>query len=313
MRRWCAGILSFLLFLSISVPVFAVQLPTAEEKDGDTYLGTFKIAGESDLYRQFWDDWKHSDRNMMLAGAGGQFFWFFIVPEGGTLTISDAGGEFFTANFSKATDYIRFSTDVNEPGTMKCEEMGTISGSSIFANSFRYVVCGTYFNTVQYSFPKLSFDYLVDYPGVLHIVDDIEGETDDGWLGWLKNIWDWLSKFWEKLKALLISLFVPEDGYFTRWLKEIKEAFEEKTGGLSNVFEYVSDMFDDLKSTDFTDSSIKMKVPDNLFFPGYKGITVDLLGAVGPLLRWVRGVFNAIMVLFTLIICYRRLIAIIRQ
>ena len=83
LKKRVTAFLACIMVLVMSIPICAATLPTATEKDGNTYIGTFKIADQTDLYKQFWDDWKHSDRNVMVAGDNGActgFLLFRMVP-----------------------------------------------------------------------------------------------------------------------------------------------------------------------------------------------------------------------------------------
>lgn len=302
-----------IMVLVLSVPICAATLPTAMEKDGDTYVGTFRMADQTDLYKQFWDDWKHSDRNVMLAGAGGEFFWFLIVPEGASLAFFDDSSnspDFIRMTCNKAIDYLRFSVNVSDSESIEVEEMGTLSAGTPLT-TIRYVVSGTYFNTVQYHFSNFSYDYLVDYEGILYLVDDLDGDQDEdsGLLAWLKNIWDWLSSFWEKLKALLLSLFVPSDGYFSDWFAEIRAAFENKLGGLGAVFDSIKDAFDSISAKDF---SLTVTLKPNSLFPGFQGLSVDVLYFAQPFLNVLRPVLTGLVLIITAVTCYKRLAAFTR-
>ena len=315
MKRRLLSVLvaSAMLFL-LAAPACAATLPTATEKDGNTYVGTFRMADQTDLYKQFWDDWKHSDRNVMLAGAGGEFFWFLIVPEGASLAFFDDSSnspDFIRMTCNKAIDYLRFSVSVSDSESIEVEEMGTLSAGTAL-QGVRYVVSGTYFNTVSYHFSDFSYDYLVDYEGTLYLVDDLDGDQDEdsGLLAWLKNIWDWLSSFWEKLKALFISLFVPSNGYFSDWFNEIKTAFEAKTGGLSTLFDSISGSLGGLSSSG--KSTLILKTSDNYLFSGYKGVSVDILAGVKDVLVWLRSFLNGLVIIYTVITCYKQLIRVIK-
>lgn len=297
MKKAFSGLLAVLLVGMLSISTLAATLPTATEKDGNTYVGTFKMAKQTDLYKQFWDDWKHSDRNVMLAGAGGEFFWFLIVPEGASLAFFDDypnSSQFVRMTCNKAIDYLRFSVSVSDSESIEVEEMGTLSAGTAL-QGVRYVVSGTYFKTVSYHFSDFSYDYLVDYEGTLYLVDDLDGDQDEdsGLLAWLKNIWDWLTSFWDKLKALLISLFVPSDGYFDNWFKELRTAFEKKLGGLTTVFTNLKELLGGISG-----GNSKLEISVN-------GASIDLMYFFRPFLDLIRPVLTGVVLIVTAIVCYK--------
>jgi len=300
-----------LLVLCLSVPVFAVELPRSVVRDGDTYLETFLVKGSYQEHIDFWKEWQQSDRNILGFMYDG-FYYFIVVPDGATVSVStrDAATHRLNLVISKVSTCIRFSPSVDENGTFEFSEYYTVSANTPYV--LNGIAAGTYFNTTGYTLPALSWDYIGEFIGNLAIVDDL-GDDDgggllDGLLDFFSNIWDWLTSFWDSFKNALLSLFVPSNGYFTNWFSEIKAAFEAKTGGITGVFEHIADSLDTLKSGSVSESSVILKTNDNYLFSGYKGISVDLLAHAKPLLQFLRNVFNGILVIVTVITCYKQLI-----
>lgn len=299
-KRVPALFMAALIFV-LSIPIYAATLPAAEVKDGNTYIGTFMMADQSDYYKKFWDDWKHSNRNVMVAGDNGSWYWFFTVPDGADLTIEDFYNNFLDVRCDDdAMDYLKFSSSAGDLNYIDCTEMGTLSAGTRI-NGARYVVTGTYF--------------LIDFDGILYLVDDIDGEMeqdkdeDSGFLAWLKKIWDWLTSFWERLKDLLLSLFVPRKGFFDDWFAELRAAFEKKLGGLGAVVKAVKNTFDNISSKDFR---LTVSLKPNSLFKGFPGCSINLMYYAQPFLKILRPILTGLVLIITAVICYKRLAAFTR-
>lgn len=158
-----------------------------------------------------------------------------------------------------------------------------------------------------------SSELYIQHPGLLYIVDDLgnemegEGEVEDE-NPWWQHLLDWLNSFWKKLK----DFFIPEDGYFDDWFKEVKDAAMEKLGPISDVNNKLQGAFNDLKG-DTTDTGLYLDLPKDHFYPGFPGIRVSLIREVGSMLSAIKTILTMICVIFTAIVCYRRVIVMFEQ
>ncbi len=136
------------------------------------------------------------------------------------------------------------------------------------------------------------------------IVDDADEqpptppEEEDGVIGWLGD-------FWETLKDTFLSLFVPREGYFDDWFAELRTAFDAKLGGLGELMDYIKDSMKGLNGA----GELEIVLPEGMLFPGSQGKTVSLSSVLQPLFGFLRPVLTAILALFTIIRCYRKLIS----
>lgn len=161
-----------------------------------------------------------------------------------------------------------------------------------------------------------AFALSSDMPSLFTIEEDTGGTTpppeENPNAGFFNTIINWLTGFWDKLIEIVAKIFIPSEGYFENFFNEISLAFGEKTKGLGSVFEGVKSLFDGLNSVT-GETALTMTIPNNHFYSGYSGITVNFLNPkLKPLLDTVRSVFNSVLVLFTSIICIKKLIALIQ-
>lgn len=304
----CVAILACGTLSAYAVPLFSYII-----KDGNTHVGIFKVAHFSEDYLTEWKSFFSSDR-VIIAYDGNDSYYFLTVPSSGSIAIEEDGtpADLFNIRYtgSGLCSYFKFdksydnATDTN---IYTLDTAGTLSPNTTL-NRLYGLVIGTYFNTVGETLPTLSYNYLAEYEGQFVIVDDI---SDEGGGNWWDGILGWLSDFWQTLIDTLKGLFVPSGDYFQNFFNEIKADFDKKLGGISDFINSITGAFSSLKNFD-GDSRLVLRFPDNQFFQGYDGISVDVLAPVSSMIGFVRGIFNAILIIFTTIICYRRLIVAIR-
>ena len=135
-------------------------------------------------------------------------------------------------------------------------------------------------------------------------MSDIE-EPDNGGgiLGFLKG-------FWDALKDAFIGLFVPREGFFADYFKDIQSVASVKMGGLLSLYNAMLGAFQSLNGD--TPSMI-FEIPANSMFPYSPLVTFDVLGRVRPYVAWVKGFLTGCVVLFTAVVCYRRLVTLFEQ
>lgn len=313
MKKTRLFIVSFLLCLILSVNVSAFKLGEQHQWiDGDiTYIGTFKTSLLSDEQKTFMRNWFSSDKTVCSFMASSNIIRFYIFKDNISFSASQVNnmiGLTFVSN--NEVEFISFNYQTMEPLNNEIHRESIYANVPYFVNSIisrplflHYDVDVTNINPalfIEYDTKYLAF---IDDDGLIEV--EQPEEPDTGIIGWLKN-------FWEKLKQLFISIFVPEDGYLQQWYNDIKTAFEKKVGGLSSAFSNLSSAFNSLKTSAEERTKIILTLPDNWIFQGYKGTSVDLLGYAGGFMSFLRNIFNGIILISTIIICYKNLIKTIK-
>lgn len=311
MKRLLCSFLAAALALSFSVLAAADTFPWFEQEDGNTYLRTFMVKDAQKEQLEFWKEWKESGRNVMFMGAG-QMFTCVIVPEDATYKLSyelrpESGVKWLKFTANKPMKYLYFSSDPQDESRIVPYEFGTIAPNTPVP-AVRYIVCETLFPE-DYRFEDFGWNYFIEYEGVLYIVDDLGEEGGGGadFLSWLKRLWGWLSSFWDKLVEVLLSLFVPGEGYFDDWFRELREAFTAKLGGLDEVFSELQAIFRDPSGA----GDLVIAMPAGMIYEGSPGAEVSLIEFMQPILKFVRPVLTGLVAILTVIGCYKRVIALV--
>lgn len=297
------------MVLSGCVTALAKSLPHYRvDADGNTVLETFLLSSATLEAQEFWGDWFASSRNLLFMTADGGYS-MMVVPDGAEVTLLTTGHPgLFEVACSKSYKVLRFGPR-DAAGNYNYDTLATVT---IGANlRYAMLVTGTYYRTE--TLPNLGYDYVAVYDGNLIIYNDLgtappEGGGDDEGGG----ILDWLTGFWDTLKNMIIGLFVPEDGYITGWFDEIKTAFAAKVGGLGDLIGQIGDIFGELKDVSAQPSSVILETHDNQWYPGYQGVRVDLLEVAKPLMSWLRSILNGVLSITTVIMCYRKLTAMVK-
>lgn len=290
--------LTFVIFLCVlfSVTAFALPPNSFVGEDGNTHLETVDLRElPADTVEYFLSVFEEEKGLILSSGSN---YIFLVIPESYTLSFTRSSNGVFAQVMpitgGNPLRYLTFTKD---------GEYYTLLQDNYYAGVyFDFVVGGRYAQSA--TFPDLGFNYIADFPGeflISYIVSDV---GKDGILNWLGN-------FWQTLADTIKGLFVPSDDYFKSFFDEIKSAFDKKLGGLSEFVNSISESFSALKNVDGL-SSFTITLPNNQFFYGYDGITVDILAKIKPLLSFLRGLFNSILVVSTCVFCYRRLIEIIK-
>lgn len=147
-----------------------------------------------------------------------------------------------------------------------------------------------------YYIDNVTFDFIGVPP-------DADGGGDDGFL---KGLLDGLLE-------ILKKAFVPSEDFFQKFYKEISDAFNAKMGNIPEFFEALKKCFETFQSDTEGDFHLWFDVPNNQFFAGYAGIKVDLLAKAAPLFSWLKTIFTVTLIIFTIVICYRKLIDLFRD
>lgn len=294
--------ISILLFLSLFVVAFAeiVYPPFSVIENGNVVLKIFKLSNQTQEVKDIWAEMMTGNRTIVTATDS--VYRFVSVPESyGISIVQDSEPNTFkilATGDDLSTNPLTCISFTRKGNYFEMREI-----SSIVAFNSKYVVGGSFFN--GFSFPTLDYQYVLNYPGTLVIVDDLGGLDESG------GILDWLSIFWDKLLELFKSIFIPSQDYFKNFFSDIKTAFENKLGGIGDVLDSINDMFIILKNVD-SESELFITIPDNQLFMGYKGLKVNALYNIKPLTNFIRGVFNSILIVFTVIICYKKVVSIIK-
>lgn len=307
MKRLLCSFLAAALALSLSVLAAADTFPWFEQEDGNTYLRTFMVKDAQKEQLEFWKEWKESGRNVMFMGVD-ETFTCVIVPEDAVYKLS--------RQYLESGTWLRFTADKSMrflSFRKEAENRYVPDGYGIYAPNApvmeaRYIVGATLFPE-DYPFEDFGWNYFIEYEGVLYIVDDLGEEGGGGadFLSWLKRLWGWLSSFWDKLVEVLLSLFVPGEGYFDDWFRELREAFTAKLGGLDEVFSELQAIFRDPSGA----GDLVIAMPAGMIYEGSPGAEVSLIEFMQPILKFVRPVLTGLVVILTVIGCYKRVIALV--
>ena len=303
MRRFAALIIAVLISSVMYVPVAALRLDNNGAfyvEDGNTVFGDIVLSGtgEEDYFQSI----KENGRNFLMLAPDGSYY-FGIFPSGSTLTFQPTSAYYFNVVCSHNVTGIKLIHD----GTREITVGSRFMVAANVPMQYRLIVGGSYF--VENEMPPISMEMIAEYDGYLIMRDDLSGDGSGGLWG---AILDWLASFWDKLRAFFIGLFVPDDGYFQSWFEEVKAAFEVRMGGLSILFADITASFNRLSTSTEHESVLEFTLPKNSLWNGFSGQTVDFMVSARPYASWLRLVLNGIVLIFTVVICYKKLIIIIK-
>lgn len=292
--------------LLVSVPVLAkgvgVSAPANSVMNNETAkIGTLYIKTLDSEARAFIDDYMSSSNDYHVTF--GNYTVDFIKWETNLKTALNFNGKDFSFKVPAVAKMVSFDIFTGEPvnGTLETytATVGTMYGFN-FVGYNPFITAGYDLTNYDYVWKPVSDSADGKYTVVF---DDGDGQNNGGIIEWLKNFWDNLLKFFK-------DLFVPPDGYFENWFKEIQTAFTEKLGGVGNLFESISKSFESIKDSQKNKSEIMIELPDNYLFDGFKGFSTNLISKQGySLLSWLRNVITAIIIVITAVTCIRKVIA----
>lgn len=288
----------FAAVLVLCSSVFAASIPGAWIEDGNTILGVFKVQGTADA--AYYQEIKLSGSNFIFHSVNGQRYYFGAFPAGSTVTFRQVGSYFEV----RCTGLVNGLLFVSDGDGFVPENRFQIAPNVWY--QFSVLVGGSYF--VEHDVNTLDNRVVADYEGYLVLRDDLDGS---GAGGWWDSLLDWLSSFWDNLLSFFLRIFVPSNGYFTSWFNDVRTAFDAKVGGLTDMFKALADGFGQLSSAS-SSSSFVITLPSGYLYRGFPGARVDVMQYILPYAQWLRPVFNAILFLFTAIVCYRHLIKMIK-
>lgn len=306
MKRFIICLCTVLL---LTIHVFAYYSPNLTYEDGNNVLGTFLTSAITDENKSAVREWLDSDLSLIVYVPSSQRYLLLIANTADNLIInrsSDGLAVLYLSGGATGTVW-----DV-EGDNLEFAAMTSINSTPILSDCV--IIGGRYFSTCDVSFPTPIDTYTADITGSsLFLRDDgglmsdteIDNEDEDS-----GGILGFLSDFWDKLKDFFIGLFVPEDGYFQKWYQSLKAAVDEKLSGVSSLYNGLTSFFDSLSGSSET---IRFEIPANHFFTGSPAISADIFENLSSVISFIRGVLTGAVVLFTAIICYRKLVTIFRE
>jgi len=100
-------------------------------------------------------------------------------------------------------------------------------------------------------------------------------------------------------------LVVPPENYWHNRLAKLNGLINAKFSGLGQLYQTLSDFF--WRLSDPASGQLIASIPDNFFFDGYRGFSMDFFGAATPYIRFLRSFLSAGFFLFTIVVCYHKL------
>lgn len=112
--------------------------------------------------------------------------------------------------------------------------------------------------------------------------------------------------FFHYLADLFRKIFVPSDDYFYNKVAELNNNVNKKLGGVAQLYHIIENFFKSLNMPD-AEANIGFSLPDNFYFDGYKGVSVNIFSMAKPFIRLLKDVFNVGLCILTAIACYHKL------
>lgn len=132
------------------------------------------------------------------------------------------------------------------------------------------------------------------------------GGEDTG--GFLSKLWGFFSNFFDNLQGFVEWIFLPSADFFPNQIQELQDKVNQKMGGVVYLYNMVRNFFSGLKNTTRS-AALNFSLPDNYFFNGYKGMSIDFLSSGAVYIKLLRDVANVLICLVTAFVCYRKLTA----
>ena len=322
MKKLCMLLVSVCLMVGFSVPSFAWHLSTYPNQELFTVVDgvlevRIKMADWTQEEKDFFYKWWESDSVYMEYDSVNQSLDLYLYEYPSTATFGNvvANDKDFTydcTNYDSLSPkpvlskfYIRSNGVAQITANIGVKTPCLYKGDKYLFNGFFNIAGLTkeFTPTVKTWWLEDAYTHIKFFneDGLIGETPPVDPDPDGG-------ILDWLLSFFDNLLDFFISILVPSEGYFEDWFNEIKNAFEDKLGGLMDFIDEVTNAFDDIANNNGTDSSLIITLPDNWLFSGYKGISVDVLKPFAYLLAWIKNIFNVIVCIFTAITCYKSII-----
>lgn len=288
----------------LTVHVFAYDAPNLTPEDGNTVLGTFITSVLTDDNKNKVREWLDSDLNLMVYVPSTERYLLLDVTALNSIVVTRTSNGLAELYFREgATGTV---WDVNG------SELTFAAVTTFSATTYQkdcVIVGGRYMTNSNVTLPTPTNTYVADIQGSLLLRDDgglmSDPETEEG-----GGILGFLSDFWNKLKDFFIGLFVPEDGYFQQWYQSLKTAVDKKLSAISALYNGLTGFFNSLSGRT---TSIVLEIPANHFYAGSPSVSADIFEKLGSVLSFLRGVLTGAIVLFTAIICYKKLVTIFSE
>lgn len=101
------------------------------------------------------------------------------------------------------------------------------------------------------------------------------------------------------------DLIVPDSNYFSNSLSDLNDHVNDRFGGLAYLYLMLNDFFKQLGNAPAV--ALNVSIPNHLFFPGYRGMSLDFFVGAKPYISFLRSFLTAATCLYTAIVCYHKL------
>lgn len=100
-------------------------------------------------------------------------------------------------------------------------------------------------------------------------------------------------------------LFVPAPNYFHNKLGALSAHVNDRLGGLGQLYQMLHGFFSELSHP--LTNGLTFRLPNNYFFAGFRGFSVDVLQSARPYIQLLRDVLTAAYCLLIATICFHKL------
>ena len=115
----------------------------------------------------------------------------------------------------------------------------------------------------------------------------------------------------ESLANFVKRIFVPAPNYFHNELGSLSGHVNERFAGLGQLYQLLHGFFSELSHP--VTSGITFKLPNNYFFAGYRGMSIDFFQLAKPYISLLRDFLTACYTLIVAIACFHRLRTFFRE
>lgn len=111
--------------------------------------------------------------------------------------------------------------------------------------------------------------------------------------------------FFAPITDFIKWLFLPSDNYFHNQLQKLSELFYARLGIFTYLYKLIRDFFAGFAS--LPTSQLVFSLPDDYFFTGFNGMSVNLLSTVNPYVKFLRDVLNAFCCVTTAVVTFKHI------
>lgn len=289
-------LLAAMLIFQLSLCSFAVKLDILNYRNGNTYLETFVTSTENDTVYNEFVELITSQTSLIAYDSDLEKIYLVDIDSTDNVTVGvNSAGLCYIFADTAGDGFGGQGWDINGENIVYSSKHFWTPGTTL---SNVILLGGLALDDIDILYADGMDDtYIADIEGQLIIVDDRENGSDDntgssGEDDESGGILGFLGDFWDKFKSFLLGLFVPTEDYFKNWYSEIKSAFDKKFGALTEFYNTLTGFFDGVD----TSSSTSGIFADSLF---------------SDWLDWLRDVITGLILILTVYVCYRRIIALI--